>query len=770
MKHLVFAFALLACAGEGALAQHSIRGVVKDSRSKDGLEFMNVALQTMDSALVGGAVSGADGRFVLADVEPGNYRLMVSGVGYLKQFIPLNGVKADISLPDIFLEEDAVALANVTVNASNQSSRIDKKLVYPSERQVKASTNGMDLLLQLMLPKISVNPVEMTATLFNGAELQYRINGVKVEAQDITALLPADIIRIEYHDNPGLRYGNAEVVLDYIVHRPETGGSMGVNAQAGLTAGFVNDNMNVRINHKKSEFSANYWLQYRNFYSMWRDNEEDFTFADGSVLRRKEVGEPGHLRYTRQSLNMAYSYQNDKRMLNTALRFYSNEFPNFDYRGTLYNLADPEDRVRMIDNNFSSQLRPAIDLYYQENLAHGQTLVLNWVGTYNYTNNRRFYEESREEAVLTQVDNGVTGKKYSWIGEGIYEKAFGNNRLSAGIRHTQAYTDNIYSSGSSTEMVQAETFLYSEFKGKAQKLDYTLGVGATRSYLGQAGTSEGYSNYTFNPRIVFQYSLPGSSSIRLRSEISNLSPSLSDLSAIDQEVDSLQVQRGNPNLKPYLRYRSELTYDIQKGIFYANLLGQLEYRPDAIMDEKFIEGDKIIQTWNNQKNAQMWVAIATLRVGPVKDILQFSLRGGVRHFICNGYNYRHVYTNWFANPELSATYKHVTTAIGIETSQNSFLGETMNGGENIHYLMLGYKYKSASLTLMMLNPFVDNYKQETENWSQYASFRRAMYINDTSRFVALRFTWNFSFGQKFNAAQRKLNNADEESGVMSSGK
>ena len=32
----------------------------------------------------------------------------------------------------------------------------------------------------------------------------------------IKAIRPADIIRIEYHDNPGLRYGNAEVVLDYI--------------------------------------------------------------------------------------------------------------------------------------------------------------------------------------------------------------------------------------------------------------------------------------------------------------------------------------------------------------------------------------------------------------------------------------------------------------------------------------------------------------------------------------------------------------------------
>ena len=35
--------------------------------------------------------------------------------------------------------------------------------------------------------------------------------------------MPTEIIRIEYHDNPGLRYGNAEVVLDtsFAVRIPE---------------------------------------------------------------------------------------------------------------------------------------------------------------------------------------------------------------------------------------------------------------------------------------------------------------------------------------------------------------------------------------------------------------------------------------------------------------------------------------------------------------------------------------------------------------------
>ena len=71
-----------------------------------------------------------------------------------------------------------------------------------------------------MLPRIQVNPMNNEIGISGGGELQIRINGVKADINEIKALRPADIIRIEYHDNPGLRYGNAEIVLDYIVRRP----------------------------------------------------------------------------------------------------------------------------------------------------------------------------------------------------------------------------------------------------------------------------------------------------------------------------------------------------------------------------------------------------------------------------------------------------------------------------------------------------------------------------------------------------------------------
>jgi hypothetical protein len=772
MKQLIVVFMLLAGMIQGVFAQNArIRGAIKEAKGKEALEFANVVLLSADSVFVTGAISDAKGRFALDAVAPGRYRLAVSCLGYVPQSLILTEVKEDTDLPDILLEEASITLENLTVTASNQSSYIDRKLIYPSERQVKAATNGVDLLQQLMLPKIVVNPLFNEVSLPGGGELQYRINGAKVEIEDIVALLPADILRIEFHDNPGLRYGNAEVVLDYIVRRPETGGGLGLSLEDAFLTAWGNNRINGRINHKKSEFSVNYNISHRDFYQMWRDNEERFAFSDGSVLHRRETGEPGHGEMYWQNLNTTYSLQSDNSMLNATFRYYTNNTPHMDYAGILYNVADPADAVRMTDRSATKTHRPALDLYYQRDLKNNQTLVLNLVGTYNHTDNNRLYRESRNDLLLTDVNNRVDGRKYSWIGEAIYEKKLGANRLSAGLRHTQAFSDNTYENGHryTTKMNQGETFFYGEFKGKTGKMDYTLGAGVTRSYFGQEG-DEAYDYYTFNPRLVLHYTLPGRSSIRLRTEINNSSPSLSNLSAVSQIVDSLQVQRGNPSLKPFLRSSSELTYEFQKGIFYSNLRGLYDYQPQAIMDEKYPEGDKIIQTWNNQKSWQRLNGQLILRIGPVKDIFQLSTSTGVNHYLSHGNTYRHRYTNWYFYVEATATHKGFTAALGLETAWNWFYGETMEGGENMHYAMLGYRYRDLSFTLGMFMPFVDNYKQETENRSQYASYKKTNYINETSRMLMVRFSYNFSFGRTFKAGERRLNNADEDSGVLNTGK
>ena len=44
-----------------------------------------------------------------------------------------------------------------------------------------------------------------------------------------------------------------------------------------------------------------------------------------------------------------------------------------------------------------------------------------------------------------------------------------------------------------------------------------------------------------------------------------MNPSLSQLSAVEQLTDSLQSERGNPNLKPYSYYHSTFRLNYSKG-------------------------------------------------------------------------------------------------------------------------------------------------------------------------------------------------------------
>ena len=775
MKRILFAIMLLGCMIQGVFAQNlEIKGMVRNGRDKAPLEFANVVLQTADSVFITGTTTDGKGRFMLDKVKAGDYLLAVSSLGYETQYIALDGFNKSIDLKEILMEDAAVSLDGVTVSASNTSSRSDRKLIFPSDRQVKASTNGMDLLQQLMLPKITVNPMSNEIKVPGNGEVQLRINGVKVELDEIKALLPTDIIRIEFHDNPGLRYRNAEVVLDYIVRRPETGGNFSVDMSQGVNALWGEHRVSGKINHKKSEFGASYRIGPRDFYGMSRDNEEIFHLADGTVLHRKETGDPSHASMFMHNLNLNYSVQDpEKYLFNATFRYWNNHQPHWDYRGILSNQDNPDDYVDMVDLNSSDNQVPALDLYYQRNLKNDQTLVFNVVGTYNRTSSHRFYQESRGEELLTDINNRVSGKKYSLIGEAIYEKKLANgNSLSGGVWHTQSFSDNEYRNGHDyeTHMDQSASSIYGEFKGKVRKLDYMLGVELARLYYKQEGTDDSDQFYTFNPRFTLQYALPGQSFIRLKGYVGNLSPSLGNLNAVEQVIDSLQLQRGNPRLESYMSYLLDLNYEYQKGIFYALVNGTYEYVPNAIMDEKYQEGNKIIQTWNNQKNWQRVVGFAMFRVGPIKDILQFSFTGGVNHYISNGNTYSHRYTNWYCNMQASLTWKKFMLMYQMNTNWNRFWGETLEGGENIQMFMAKYNFKNLSLGIGAFNPFSDNWKVQSENCNQYASSKKTSYIKESSRLFVVSVSYNFSFGRTYKVGQKRLNNSDSDSGVMSTGK
>ena len=116
----------------------------------------------------------------------------------------------------------------------------------------------------------------------------------------------------------------------------------------------------------------------------------------------------------------------------------------------------------------------------------------------------------------------------------------------------------------------------------------------------------------------------------------------------------------------------------------------------------------------------------------------------------------------------------ITVAEGYEISYdygtNWFSGETLSGGENMQAILLNYKWKDLRVGVGMFNPFTNDYKVQQENWNQYASSKKANYIQESAQMFLLTLSYNFSFGRHYNSAEKKVHNEDSGSGVMRTGK
>ena len=763
----------MGCLFMGAMAQTiEIKGHVADSQ-QTAISYANVLLQTSDSGFVAGTTTDESGLFYFRRLRAGDYRLLISSVGYATEQLLLTGLSKKQDLGTLILQEAAVSLDAVTVTASNQSTKSDRKIVYPSEQQVKASANGIELLQQLMLPRVVVDVVNHAVKLPGNGVVQLRINGVQVEQTEVQALLPSEIIRIEYHDNPGLRYGNADVVLDYIVRRAETGGTFHADLAQGVNALWGEHQLSGKVNHKQSEWSANYSLGPRDFYGLWRDNREEFHLADGRSFIREEAGEPGHLELYMHRLNATYSLNRPEQdLFQATVRYRKTHYPHEDYHGVLTQTGVPSDPIRLLDANAQQEHNPALDLYYQRELPHQQTMVFNLVGSYYRTQTERTYQEQQNSQLLTNLHNRVLGEKYSLIAEAIYEKQFeGGQRLSGGLRHLQAYSDNTYRNGHTyaAHMVQGESYAFGEWKGKWQKLDYTVGFGLTRFYFNQTGETDRYERYQVNPRLTLFYPFSGSASLRWRVRMNNEQPALSQLSDVEQAIDSFQIRRGNPHLKAYTSYETDLEYEFRKGWFQANLKGAYSYQPNAIMDNKFQEGNRIVCTYDNHRNWQYVDLNATVQVKP-SSWLQLSLTGGMNHYINRGNDYDHRYTNGWYQAEVATQWKQWSLVYQLFSNYNQFRGETLQGGENIQFLQLNYQLKAVRLSILVINPFTDDYKVESANWNRYASYQRRMHVRESSQVFVVGLSYHLNVGRRFQSAEKRLHNADNDSGVMKSGK
>jgi hypothetical protein len=738
------------------------------------IDFANIVLQKTDSSFVDGCIADKSGFFRLNNITAGNYLLRISNMGYETRIIPLTGLSKDKDLGTIQLDSASVTLKEVTITATHIINTPEKKIVLPSAYQIKASTNGLELLQQMHLNRLQINTVQNTISSTMPGEVQFRINGVKADMHQVRAIRPEDIMRVEYHDDPSMRYGeNVAAVIDYITKRPTHGGYIGLDLNNSPFTLFGNNTLSAKYNHNKSEVGINIFSRYRDLNGYWRKNSETFNFDNGTSFTRKEDGIPSRIVEDEYPVSIYYNYQEGKKWFFNASFYINYSLSKMNTKSKLYPETEPDNYVDMKDFTKEHSNSPYMDLYFQRNFDNHQYFILDVVGTYIHTNNERDYNENKNNLTLEDIYSKVYGNKYSIIGEAIYGKQFDKLfSLNVGTNYYQAYTKNEYSGtvAAISEMRENHTTGFVEIKGAGQRFNYSL-AGRFSHYWIQQGDNSYHKNVVY-PKLKLGYHFSDKLNLSYSGGLTYNTPSLSNLSNVSQLIDSLQIRRGNPNLKVSYAWSHYLNSDWQSGMFDINASIFYMYQGKPVMEETLRENNKFIRTTFNQKSWQKLNPEINIQFGPIHQILTLGFQGGVNYFDSKGLNYHHHYTNWYCSGSLTASYKNFIMTGEIRSHCNDFYGETLNYGENYHVLSLKYKYKDMSFGVTALNPFVgrNSYNRPSENWSHYAPSHNTWYLRESSHLFIATFSWNINFGRRYNASSKQINNADTDSGTLKSTK
>ena len=783
-----------------AMANTRISGVVVDDSDASPLIGATVVLEDGNARQVMGVTTDTNGRFELKEVPKGSYILQCSYVGYEPFTMALKQLDKRMDLGEIRLKPASEVLDEVVVEGEKVIQKIDRQLVMPTEAQKKASTNGVALLQHLQLPNLSINAIEKSVTTSYGESVQLRINGVEVTQAEIVAIRPEDVVRVEYHEQPGLRYGGAAAVVDYIVRRRDSGGNLSADVTNGVTLpGFGNYQASGKYHQGKSSFSA--LMQWSRRDLEWnRENEEIFYYPAssrvilngvknlyastgayqilrvaqddtyGKMIHNKElVAAPNRVKYDYLTTALNYSYTNgEKSMLNIALRNNLQDIPcSFTDRNSL---LYQEDRIYEVKDRESTRTSiPSLDIYYQLNLKNDQHLYFDVVGTYLGTSAQRTYSMAEQGGAPVEIFSKTEGDKYSVIGEAIYERPLWGGKLTTGMKHNQATMDNVYDGDAQTKvsMNTAETSVFAEYQSKVKKLNYTLGVGAMRTNYEQGGASQ--EKYFFRPTLKLSYQM-GKMFWRYNASLSGNAPSLSVLSDVMQNMDAYQVRRGNPDLKSSTYFTNRLTVGYRAKGMSMEFSARYSYDHKPIMEETLYEEGMFVRTYDNQQGFHRLIVQGNIQLQPIKQYISISLNPFFNRYISQGNTYTHTHSNWGFRGSIVGMYKHWMLMADMSTSNHELWGETINKGESIHTVVLGYNKEKWAVQAMMMNPFTDDYHQGVENLSKLAPNKQLAFSKNFTRMFLLNVSFNLDFGKQRQTARKRIDNSDTDTGILSGSK
>lgn len=566
-----------------------IFGAVIDSISSEPMAYVTVmALNPKDSSIVGGAITGDNGDFSIADLKLGEYLLKISFVGYRTLYIPsiiLDELNSTANFKAISLSIEMLDVVEIDGDIPEIRYEIDKKIINVEDQINTDGQTAVEILQNI--PSISV-AADGTVSLRGSSSFTLLINGIPttMNASDALATIPASTIKdIEIITNPSARFDaeGTSGVINIITKKSKLEGiSCLIDLSGGSFGNYAGD---IALNIKKNNFifdiNANTSSRSRPSFT----TSERISTYDSTTNKLTSEGENNWKRGGTGFGGGVLWQPNNSHVFAVRTDFKWNLMQ--PYSDFMYESFDDDTLVSSFNNEQHNNINffnNTSSLYYQFNIKRNQDHNIAFKAIYNTTDVVQF------DTTLSYLSDGSirsgnlyteTGPSTSWRYNVDYRLPLKKERkFEAGLQAQFGSSGDVgknYIYNTSTGLFDFNPLFssdvnyvrdvhaaYSMFSGKMKKLGYQLGLRAEYTYrtisTTAATTYATIQRLDWFPSAHFSYSLENKSQFLVSYSRRIERPRSYFFEPFITWEDPFNVRTGNPNLLPEYINAFEVSY------------------------------------------------------------------------------------------------------------------------------------------------------------------------------------------------------------------
>ena len=575
----------------------SVQGHLEDQNG-ESISFATVILKSgIDSNMVKADASDLEGNFTLIGIQPGNYFLEVSFVGYetfSSELIEYDGTSYSFST--ITLKEQAEELAEVVVKSTRPIVDVQPdKTVFNVEGSINAQGNTALELLRKSPGVVVDNNDNIILAGKNGVQVYIDGKPSPLSTEDLANYLKAlqsdQIDAIEIITQPSAKY-DAEGNAGIINIRLKRDKSLGANGSVNLGYRYgLNSKYNASTNFNYRNKAMNVYGSYGYFNGDFENDFELYREQGGSVFDQ-----------TNDMLN-----QNLSHSLKLGTDFFVGQNSTVGFLVNA-NIRNQENHgfsrtliSEQVSQNMESVLRASNDIigdrddinanvnYAWNDSEKGQTVNIDLdYGRFRNDGNsfqpNTYYDPTEVNILSQRIFTNITPTDIDIYTAKIdHERTFLGGKLGVGAKVSFVTTDNTFDFFDvidGTEILnedRSNNFVFEENinaaytsyqKQLGQKWNMVLGLRMEHtnstgdlSSSTQSGDNVVDRDYVdFFPSAGLTYQLNEKNSFRINYSRRIDRPSYQDLNPFEFKLDELSFQKGNPFLNPQYSNSYSLTH------------------------------------------------------------------------------------------------------------------------------------------------------------------------------------------------------------------